>query len=265
VADGSYVGGSQPAGGVSDTVQVVPAGSAVRVFGVHLAAVHAAWTERRRVFELRALLRSVARHQDGFHVLSGDFNTEQHIHSLDKAMWAMHDEPPAKAWGLGGRQVRTDPLYGDIYDHHAVVYEWANGTRCYAYCRQQPGCSSDVSDIYSGTKGQANILKFRVDGAEKWKFDGEGGNMYELEHKALFAAIRSGKPINNGVYMARSTMLAILGRMVNYTGQVLTWEQAINSKQSLAPSAYAWNAEPPTKPDESGKYPVALPGVTKFV
>lgn len=197
--------------------------------------------------------------------LSGDFNTEQHIHSLDKALWAMRDEPPLKAWGLGGRQVRTDPMYGDIYDHHAVVYQWANGTRCYAYCRQQPGCYSDTSDIYLGTKGQANILKFRTEGADPWRFEGDGGNMYVLEHKALFEAIRSGKPINNGVYMARSTMLAILGRMVDYTGQVITWDKAINSQQSLVPSAYDWNAEPPTKPLENGQYPVAMPGVTKFV
>jgi predicted dehydrogenase len=197
--------------------------------------------------------------------LSGDFNNEQHVHSLDKSLWAMHDEPPARAWGLGGRQVRTDPMYGDIYDHHAVVYEWPNGVRCYSYCRQQAGCYSDVSDIFLGTKGQANILKFRTDGQEKWKFDGEGGNMYELEHQALFQSIRSGKPINNSVYMARSTMLAILGRMVDYTGQALTWEQAINSQQSLSPSAYTWDAEPPTKPGADGKYPVAIPGVTKLV
>ena len=197
--------------------------------------------------------------------LSGDFNTEQHVHSLDKALWAMHDEPPQRAWGLGGRQVRTDPLYGDIYDHHAVVYEWPNGARCYSYCRQQGGCYGDVSDHFLGTKGQADILKHKIDGANPWKFTGEGGNMYDLEHEALFGAIRAGKPINNGVYMARSTMLAIIGRMVDYTGQALTWEEAMNSKQALVPSAYTWEGEPPTKPGADGKYPVAMPGVTKFV
>jgi exodeoxyribonuclease-3 len=56
-------------------LEIVPAGAAVRVFGLHLSAVHAAWTERRRIFELRALLASIARHQHGFHVLTGDFNT----------------------------------------------------------------------------------------------------------------------------------------------------------------------------------------------
>lgn len=199
--------------------------------------------------------------------LSGDFNVEQHVHSLDKALWAMHDEPPARAWGLGGRQVRTDKRFGDIYDHHAVVYEYANGVRVWAYCRQQAGCYSDVSDIIIGTKGRCNVLKHQIEdlsGKVVWKFQGQGGNMYELEHQALFRAIRSGKPINNGVYMARSTMLAILGRMVDYTGRLLTWDEAIQSKQVLAPAAYSFEADPPVLPGPDGRYPIAMPGQTKF-
>jgi predicted dehydrogenase len=200
--------------------------------------------------------------------LSGDFNVEQHVHSLDKALWAMHDEPPARAWGLGGRQVRTDKKFGNIYDHHAVVYEYANGVRVSAFCRQQGGCYSDVSDIFIGTKGRCNVLKHQIEdlaGKTVWKFQGEGGNMYDLEHQALFAAIRAGKPINNGVYMARSTMLAILGRMVDYTGKLLTWDEAINSKEVLAPSAYSFEATPPVVPGPDGSYPIAMPGQTKFV
>jgi len=199
--------------------------------------------------------------------LSGDHNVEQHVHSLDKALWAMHDEPPIRAWGLGGRQVRVDPKFGDIYDHHAVAYEYP-GVTVYAYTRQQAGAYSDVSDIFVGTQGRANILKHQIDdldGKPIWRFKGEGGNMYDLEHQALFQAIRSGKPINNGLYMARSTMLAILGRMVNYTGKALTWEEATNSKQDLSPKVYAWDAEPPTKPDKNGRYPVAMPGATPFI
>lgn len=199
--------------------------------------------------------------------LSGDFNVEQHVHSLDKALWAMRDEPPARAWGLGGRQVRTDKKFGDIYDHHAVVYEYANGVRVWAYCRQQAGCYSDVSDILIGTQGRCNVLKHQIEdlsGKVVWKFRGAGGNMYDLEHQALFRAIRSGKPINNGVYMARSTMLAILGRMVDYTGKLLTWDEAINSKQVLAPSAYSFEADPPVLPGPDGSYPIAMPGQTKF-
>jgi myo-inositol 2-dehydrogenase / D-chiro-inositol 1-dehydrogenase len=199
--------------------------------------------------------------------LSGDHNVEQHVHSLDKAVWAMHDQPPLRAWGLGGRQVRTDAKFGDIYDHHAVAYEYPKGVTVYAYTRQQAGAYSDVSDIFTGTKGRANILKHQIDdldGNPIWRFKGEGGNMYDIEHQALFAAIRSGKPINNGLYMARSSMLAIMGRMVNYTGKALTWDEAINSQQVLAPKCYAWDAEPPTKPDKHGRYAVAMPGVTPF-
>jgi predicted dehydrogenase len=197
--------------------------------------------------------------------LSGDFNTEQHVHSLDKALWAMHDEPPLRAWGLGGRQVRTDAIYGDIYDHHAVVYEWPGGVRVFSYCRQQGGCYSDVSDHFLGSLGEADILKHKITGKTPWHFAGDGGNMYDLEHQALFAAIRSGEPINNGLYMARSTMLAILGRMVNYTGRMLTWDEALASQQLLAPASYTWDAEPPTRPGPDGRYPVAMPGQTKFV
>lgn len=198
--------------------------------------------------------------------LSGDHNVEQHIHSIDKAAWAMHDEPPVRAWGLGGRQVRTEqPKYGDIFDHHAVVYEYDNGVRVYSYCRQMAGCFNDVSDHILGTKGRCEMRKFKIDGENPWKYRGKGGNMLEIEHQELFAAIRSGKPINNGLYMARSTMLAILGRMVDYTGQAITWDEAINSKQDLSPASYALDADPPTVPDADGKYPIAIPGVTKFV
>ena len=200
--------------------------------------------------------------------LSGDFNVEQHIHSLDKALWANHDAPPARAWGLGGRQVRTEAKFGNIYDHHAVCYEYPSGLRVYSFCRQQAGCYSDVSDIFLGTKGRANILKHQIeglDGKPTWKFKGDGGNMYDIEHQELFASIRAGKPINNGVYMARSTMLAILGRMVDYTGKAITWDEAMASKELLSPKEYTFQAAPPILPNKDGSYPISMPGQTPFV
>jgi predicted dehydrogenase len=197
--------------------------------------------------------------------LSGDHNVEQHVHSLDKVVWAMHDQPPVQAWGLGGRQVRTDAKFGDIYDHHAVVYEYPNGVHVHSYCRQIANCYSDVTDIFVGTKGRANILQNKIEGENPWHYSGPKPSMYDVEHQELFAAIRSGKTINNGAYLARTSMLAILGRMVDYTGQVLTWEQAINSQQKLAPASYAFDATPPILPDAQGRYPVAVPGETKFV
>ena len=145
--------------------------------------------------------------------LSGDFNTEQHVHSLDKASWALRGQPPLRAWGIGGRQCR-DPKEGNIYDHHAVTYEYPNDVRVHSYCRQIFGCPWDVNDIIIGTKGRASILGFRIEGETNWHLPGSrpgvpnAPNMYDVEHVKLFEAIRSGNTINNGDYMARSTMLA---------------------------------------------------------
>jgi len=177
----------------------------------------------------------------------------------------MRDEPPLRAWGLGGRQVRTEPKFGDIYDHHAVVYEYAGGARVYSYCRQMAGCSSDTSDVFLGTKGRADILNRRIDGPTPWRYAGPKPDMYHVEHQALFAAIRAGKAINNGLYMARSTMLAILGRMATYSGQTIAWQDALDSQRALAPDRYAMDGTPPTLPDGEGRYPVAMPGVGKVL
>jgi myo-inositol 2-dehydrogenase/D-chiro-inositol 1-dehydrogenase len=190
--------------------------------------------------------------------LSGDHNVEQHIHSLDKAMWLMGDKPPKQAFGLGGRQVRTGAEWGNIYDHHAVCYEWDNGVKCFAYTRQQPGCFSETEDYVLGTKGRASILKHEiVAGDTKWKYRGEKPSMYRVEHVELFAAIRAGTPINNGTYMSTSTMLAIMGRMACYTGQNITWDMAMNSKEDLTPPKLEFGDTPVPS--------VPMPGSTKFI
>jgi predicted dehydrogenase len=199
--------------------------------------------------------------------LSGDHNVEQHIHSLDKMAWAMRDEYPVKASGIGGRQVRTDPAYGNIFDHHFVVYEYANGTKLFSCCRQQNGCVSDVSDNIIGTKGVCHVdtngprstIKPVGGSSPIWKSGNRGGSigdMYLNEHVALIESIRAGKPINNGDYMTKSTMMAIMGRMATYTGQLITWDQAMNSKEDLSPPKYEFGPLPVAK--------VARPGETKF-
>ncbi len=190
--------------------------------------------------------------------LSGDFNVEQHIHSLDKMAWAMKDTNPVKASGMGGRQVRTDPKFGHIYDHFAIVYEYPNDVKLFAYCRQQGNCASDVSDHVVGTKGTCHVMRNQIVGpSEKWTYKGPRANMYQVEHDELFASIRAGKPINNGEYMSKSTLMAIMGRMAAYTGKVITWEQALNSQEDLTPARYEFGPLPVP--------PVAVPGVTRFV
>jgi predicted dehydrogenase len=192
--------------------------------------------------------------------LSGDFNVEQHVHLLDLCSWAMNNEYPVSAIGTGGRQVRTGPEYGNIYDHHAVIYEYKNGAKLFATCRQQAGCAGDISATIYGTKGIAYFSPrgsyVKID--EEERYGGEGNEIYQIEHQELFKSIRREDVINNGEYMSKSTLMAILGRMATYTGQKVTWDQALNSAEDLSPSGYTWDARPPVSE-------VAIPGITKVV
>jgi predicted dehydrogenase len=195
--------------------------------------------------------------------LSGDHIAEQHIHSLDKMAWIMKDEPPVRCYGVGGRQKRTGPEFGHIFDHHSVVFEYANGVRLFSQCRQQTGCDGDVSDHIYGTRGVCHTMgggdTCEITGDKAWKFSHDdrkaAPSMYSVEHRELIASIRDGKPINNGDYMTKSTMMAVMGRMATYTGKVVTWEAAMSSKENLMPEKldFGTMAVPP----------VAIPGVTK--
>jgi predicted dehydrogenase len=195
--------------------------------------------------------------------LSGDHIVEQAIHSIDKMSWAMQDEPPARAIGLGGRQSRTGQDFGHIFDHHSVVYEYKSGVKLFHSCRQQKGTKGGVSDFVYGTEGVAEILNqetHRVKGKRgEWKRERRlqrNDDMYQNEHNELFAAIRAGKPINDGEWMTRSTLLAIMGRMATYTGQEITWKMAMDSEEKLLPEKLAFG--PIATPE------VAKPGITKF-
>ena len=201
-----------------------------------------------------------------FNWLSGDQTSQQLIHSLDKASWALNEKPPLQAWGVGGRQVCIEPQYGDQFDHHAVVFEYENGVRVFGVCRDIPGCYNETSDVILGSKGRCYLpSRPRIEGAVNWQYDGPKASMYDIEHKELFESLRAGKPINNGDYMHTSTMLGILAQMVCYTGQLLTWEEAMQSKLSFALPQYSFDIDPPVKPGPDGIYPTAMPGITKFV
>ncbi len=196
-----------------------------------------------------------------FHWLSGDHICEQAVHSLDKTAWLQGDISPTKAFGLGGRQQRVQPEYGDIFDHHTVFYEYPTGVHVYFTCRQQSDTSALTDELVLGTEGHANILQYHIEGERPWTYEGPDrkntAKMYDLEHEALFNSIRDGKPVNNGQYMANSTMLAVMGRMCTYTGQALTWDECFNSKERLGPTEYSWTDDVPA-------VQVAIPGRTKF-
>ena len=156
--------------------------------------------------------------------------------------------------------MRKGPEFGNIFDHHSVVYEYANGARLISNTRQIDGCKSDISVAVLGSKGTAHLKErrngVRISAASEWQYSGEEKNLYQVEHDELFASIRTGKPINNGEYMAKSTLLAIMGRMATYTGQEITWDMAWNSKEDLSPPRYEWG--------DIATPEVAVPGVTRY-
>jgi predicted dehydrogenase len=218
------------------------------------------WDPRRTRDQCKSEMEYQVRNWYYYTWLSGDFNVEQHVHSLDKMTWAMNDQTPVKVGGSGGRQVRTDPKYGNIYDHFNIVYEYANGVKAFASARHWKDTKNDTSDHIFCTNGRVDVFKhkiFDLEGKEVWAFKEKSRSMYQIEHDELFASIRSGEPINNGEYMANSTMMAIAGRIVAYTGAELTWEELMNSTEDLSPPTYDWVDIPVPA--------VAIPGKTKFV
>ena len=198
-----------------------------------------------------------------FNWLCGDHITEQHIHNLDVCNW-LKDGFPVKAWGMGGRQVRKGIDNGEIYDHFSVEFEYADGTRMLSQCRHIPGCWNSVSEHAHGSKGYANLSGARIESTDgKWRYSGKRNNPYQTEHDDLFAAIRKNTPYNEGHYGAMSTMTSILGRMATYSGKPVEMKKALESNMSLMPKEFAFDATPPTTPDEHGHYPIPVPGVTR--
>jgi myo-inositol 2-dehydrogenase/D-chiro-inositol 1-dehydrogenase len=208
------------------------------------------------------------RHWAVFCWLGGDHLVEQATHEIDVANWVM-DSHPIRAHGMGGRQVRFGPGNGDIWDHHAVEFEYANGVRHFCQARQQPGTWTHVSDNVHGTKGvltlgvgawglgEANPRTLRAKGYR-------GDNPYQREHNDLIASIRGDGPyVFDGDHGATSSMTAVMGRMATYSGQLVAWEQAVQSNLRLAPDRYDFDAQPPVLPDAQGAYPAAVPGISK--
>ena len=201
--------------------------------------------------------------------LCGDHITEQHIHNLDVINWFKGGHP-VRAQGMGGRQVRKGKEHGEIFDHHYVEFQYADGSILNSQCRHIPGTMSRVDELLIGTKGkiqagEANIVD--ASGKVLYQYDKKmENNPYQTEHDELFASIAKGEykfaDAENG---AHSTMTSILGRLATYSGQIVEWDKAINSGLDLHPKTYDFAAATPIVPNAEGFYPIATPGVTKYV
>lgn len=187
---------------------------------------------------------------------SGDHIVEQHVHNIDVINWAIGSHP-VKVFGMGGRAVRKN---GNIYDHFAVEFEYANGAKILSMCRQMPSCSERISEHVVGTKGTCYTdgNGGRIKGGNPFEYDGPNPNPYVEEHADLIKSIREGKPLNEAKQVAESTLAGIMGRISAYTGRELSWDWAMKaSKLDLSPAKLEFGdlpAEPP-----------ALPGKTQLV
>lgn len=206
-----------------------------------------------------------------FNWLCGDHIVEQHIHNIDVANWFI-GEFPVHAQGMGGREVRTGKEFGQIFDHHFVEFTYPSGAIISSQCRHQKGCVTNVSESFQGTKGkiytdsQNKGIITGYDGGTIYEHQGENDpNPYQTEHDKLFASIKAGNVISDAEHAAKTTMTAILGRMATYSGQLITFEEALNKGRSIMPDKYSWDAEPPVLPDASGYYPVPVPGITEVL
>lgn len=206
-----------------------------------------------------------------FNWLCGDHILEQHIHNIDVANWFL-DEYPVSAQGMGGREVRTGKDHGQIFDHHFVEFTYPSGAVIASQCRHQPDTFSRVAEHFQGAYGtieldQSNKALIKdYDGVVLYDHNGMNDpNPYQVEHDRLFAAIRNGDVIDDTENGAKSTLTAIMGRMATYSGQVITWDQAINAQDKMVPDNMTWDTPPPVMPDENGDYPVPTPGVTNVL
>lgn len=194
--------------------------------------------------------------------LSGDNIGEQHVHNLDIVNW-VKDDHPVEANGMGGctaRYLGDLKGTGQIFDHHFVEFTYADGSKMYSQCRHMKGCWNPVSEAAHGTKGTSSCSG-RIEGENEWRFTGRGVSGHQQEQTDLVAALRAGKRYNEGYYGATSSMTAVLGRLANYSGKVVKWDDAVNKGKSEFPEVLSWDAPAPVQKGEDGNYPIPVPGV----
>ncbi len=227
------------------------------------------WDPRKTREECKTEMEYQLRNWYYYNWLCGDHIVEQHIHNLDVGCW-IKGSYPVSANGMGGRQVRIDKKYGEIFDHHACEFTFDDGSVMFSQCRHIKNCWNPVSEHAHCTKAIVNLdnaarnCSIQV-GKEVTRYKGKSNAPYVDEHVALQNAIAKNEKYNEAHRGAMSTMVAILGRMCTYSGKVITWDDAINSKIALRPSSYSLDGAPPSVPNDKGEYPIAVPGVTKTV
>jgi predicted dehydrogenase len=201
--------------------------------------------------------------------VSGDNICEQHIHNLDIGNWVMGDKHPIEANGMGGctaRYLGENKGTGQIFDHHFVEYVYDDGTRMYSQCRHMKRTFGAIWEAAHGTEGSLAETRrghklLRPDGEVAWEFRGQKVSGHQQEQTDLVAALRAGKRYNEGWYGANSSMTAVLGRVANYSGKVVKWDELVEKGTTEFPENLDWDAPAPVQKDQNGDYPIPMPGV----
>ncbi len=198
--------------------------------------------------------------------LSGDDVTQSLVHNLDRMRWVLREENPIWCFGLGGRSSSFGEVYGDMFDHHTAVYEFASGPRLYGMCQTRLGCYSNWDDVILGTKGTCRWSACRIEGETPWRYEGPRNDPHAEEQKILIGAIREGRPVNHRATMIDSTYMAIMGQIACYSGKPVKWEQMQGADFTFGPAVddVRLDMQAPVQPDASGNYPLPKPGFVEY-
>jgi len=185
------------------------------------------WTKRRNAGESDASY--MTRNWLNFTELSGDHIVEQHVHNLDVAVWFL-GRLPVTAVGFGGRARRET---GNMFDFFSVDYDFGDDVHIHSQCRQITGTYGRVGELFTGTEGVCyggGKLKGKTIEMPEIKLDSDNGQVQE--HVDMIRSVIAGKPLNDAKSIAESTLVAIMGRISAYTGELVRWNDLVKNEQS---------------------------------
>jgi len=213
-------------------------------------------------------------HATCFNWTSSGFFVDWHCHNIDVACWCK-GAWPVKAQGFGGR---CYPQSGNLFDHYAVEYTFADGTKLFAWTRGMNGCWGEYSDYAHGTKGSAVLMTNLAQPSPKiyktqdmskdnlvWRYEGNDVNPYHEEWRVLLAAVRENKPHNEARRAAEANFAGLLGRMAAHSGAYVTWDEALKSDFQYVKDIdhLTFDTPAPLQAGPDGIYPCPQPGITK--
>ena len=190
--------------------------------------------------------------------------TQSLVHNMDRAAWILKEQMPSWCFGLGGRSASFGDGYGDMYDHHTVVYEYASGTRVYALCRTQNECYGNSSDIIMGTKGQCDLGKLPHQRRDEMAFQGSAQQPLSRRTSGLHRIDPQRQADQQRVLYGRQhdvDRVGPVGLLHRPAAEVGRRGQVRISNSAPPRTIASFDTPPPSKPDATANYPLPKPGL----